>query len=118
MEKRRNQNELFQQQLTKERQKMEAQATTDRQKLEAALQQQIRKSVSQDYELGLVKQLSMRTHLGLDLASGVLLAASPWLFGFSDYVTTPHLVLGILEIGASLMTKTEPTTATVASMAR
>ncbi len=49
-EKRRNQNELFQQQLTKERQKMEAQATTDRQKLEAALQQQIRKSVSQDYE--------------------------------------------------------------------
>ncbi len=75
-------------------------------------------SLFTNYELGLVKQLSMRTHLGLDLASGVLLAASPWLFGFSDYVWTPHLVLGVLEIGASLMMKTEPTTATVASMAR
>lgn len=49
-EKRKNQNEIFQQQLLKEKQKLEAQAQSDRQKLENDLQQQIRKSVSQDYE--------------------------------------------------------------------
>lgn len=49
-EKRKNQNEIFQQQLQKEKQKLEAQAIADRQKLETELQQQIRKSISQDYE--------------------------------------------------------------------
>src|SRR3954471_20243509 len=61
-----------------------------------------------DYELGASKQVSMRTHLMIDLISGVLLAASPWLFGFADYVWAPHLILGIFEIGASLCTKTHP----------
>jgi hypothetical protein len=63
-----------------------------------------------DYELGLTRKVSMRSHLTIDLISGALLAASPWLFGFSDYVWEPHLILGILEIGASLMTKTVPGT--------
>lgn len=49
-EKRKNQNEIFQQQLQKEKQKLEAQAVNERQKLEADLQQQLRKSISQDYE--------------------------------------------------------------------
>jgi hypothetical protein len=65
-------------------------------------------SLFTDYELGAVHSLSMRTHLGLDLMSGILLAASPWIFGFNDYVYTPHLVLGIFEIGAALITKTHP----------
>jgi hypothetical protein len=65
-------------------------------------------SLVTDYELGASPQISMRTHLMLDLASGVLLALSPWIFGFSDYVWKPHLILGILEIGASLFTKTVP----------
>jgi len=65
-------------------------------------------SVMTDYELGLTRTLSMPTHLTLDLASGILLAASPWIFGFADYVYMPHLVLGIIEVGASLMTKREP----------
>ncbi|HYF30734.1 MAG TPA: SPW repeat protein [Chitinophagaceae bacterium] len=67
-------------------------------------------SLLTDYELGVSPQLSMRTHLGIDLFSGILLAASPWLFGFADYVYLPHLVLGIAEIGASLMTETKPKT--------
>lgn len=50
----------------------------------------------------------MRTHPGLDLASGVLLAASPWLFGFAGDVWAPHLIFGLLEIGAALMTKRSP----------
>ena len=65
-------------------------------------------SLMTDYELGVTKGLSMGTHLTLDLMSGVLLAASPWIFGFADYVYVPHLVLGILEIGASLMTQRTP----------
>ena len=65
-------------------------------------------SVMTDYELGLTRTLTMPTHLTLDLVSGILLAASPWIFGFADHVYLPHLVLGIIEIGASLMTKREP----------
>jgi hypothetical protein len=50
----------------------------------------------------------MRTHLMIDLMTGIFLAVSPWLFGFADEVYLPHLVLGILEVGAALFTKTEP----------
>lgn len=69
-------------------------------------------SLMTDYELGVSRAISMRTHLTLDLLSGILLAASPWIFGFADEVYGPHLVLGLLEIGASLMTKREPGTRT------
>jgi hypothetical protein len=67
-------------------------------------------SLFTDYELGVVRRLSMPTHLMLDLGSGILLAASPWLFGFSDYVWEPHLIVGLIEIGTSLMTRRVPDT--------
>lgn len=50
----------------------------------------------------------MRTHLMLDLAGGVVLAASAWVFGFADRVWLPHLVFGLLEFGAALTTRTTP----------
>lgn len=65
-------------------------------------------SLFTDYELGVVKSLSMPTHLWLDGLGGLLLAASPWLFGFHEYVWAPHLVLGVLEVGAALVTETRP----------
>jgi len=65
-------------------------------------------SLFTDYELGASRRLPMRTHLTLDLMSGALLAASPWIFGFNEYVYMPHLILGLAEMGASLMTKTHP----------
>jgi hypothetical protein len=65
-------------------------------------------SLMTDYELGIARVIPMPAHLGLDGLSGLLLAASPWLFGFSDYVYLPHLILGIAEIGAALMTETSP----------
>ncbi|NTS43543.1 DUF2130 domain-containing protein [Flavisolibacter sp. BT320] len=49
-EKRKKQNEIFQERLLQERQKMEQQAQAEKEKLQAELQQQIRKSVSQDFE--------------------------------------------------------------------
>lgn len=63
-------------------------------------------SLFTDYELSMSKAIPMSTHLTMDVAGGVLLAASPWLFGFADYVWVPHVVFGIGEIGAGLMTKT------------
>lgn len=65
-------------------------------------------SMITDYELGLLKIISMKVHLGIDLAAGIFLAASPWIFGFSEEVYLPHLILGILEVGASLMTQEHP----------
>jgi hypothetical protein len=67
-------------------------------------------SLLTDYELGMTNVISMRTHLMLDLMGGAILAASPWIFGFADYIWAPHLILGILEMGASLMTKQVPGT--------
>jgi hypothetical protein len=64
-------------------------------------------SLMTNYELGLSDNLSMRTHLTLDIMSGILLAASPWIFGFADLVYLPHLILGIAEIGAASLTTTK-----------
>ena len=66
-------------------------------------------SLLTDYEMGASRQISMRTHLMLDLIGGALLAASPWIFDFDEYVWQPHLIVGILEIGVALFTKRQPT---------
>jgi hypothetical protein len=65
-------------------------------------------SLMTNYEMGLSHTLSMRTHLTMDMVSGIFLALSPWIFGFNDYVYLPHLILGIAEVGAALMTETVP----------
>lgn len=65
-------------------------------------------SLMTDYELGLVKIIPMKGHLGLDLLAGLFLAASPWIFGFADRVFWPFVILGVLEIGATLMTSKHP----------
>lgn len=68
-------------------------------------------SLFTDYELGLVRKIPMPAHLMLDLGSGVLLAVSPWLFGFYEWVWAPHLVLGLVEVGAALVTERVPSEA-------
>jgi hypothetical protein len=62
-------------------------------------------SLLTNYELGLFKVLPFRVHLALDLIGGVFLAVSPWVFGFSERVWGPHLVVGLIEIGVALMTR-------------
>jgi hypothetical protein len=50
----------------------------------------------------------MTTHLWLDGLGGVLLAASPWIFGFDSRVWAPHVALGALLIAAAAVTDTIP----------
>ncbi len=66
-------------------------------------------SLLTNYELGVIKTIPMPVHLGLDVVGGIVLAISPWLFGFADDGWIPYLVLGILEIGAGIFTQTTPT---------
>lgn len=61
-------------------------------------------SLLTNYELGFLKIIPMKGHLALDIFSGIFLAGSPWLLGFAEIVYMPHLVLGIIEIGAALFT--------------
>lgn len=68
-------------------------------------------SVMTNYELGLVKIIPLKMHLMLDYVASLFLAASPFLFGFSDEPINawlPHVVVGLGYFVASLMTKTEP----------
>lgn len=62
-------------------------------------------SVFTAYELGVLHILPMSLHLILDGAAGALLAASPFLLGFSDQVYLPHLLFGLFSVAASLVTR-------------
>ena len=47
------------------------------------------------YEGGLYPVFSMRVHYLFDFMVAVLVATSPWLFGFRDFVYKPHLFIGL-----------------------
>ncbi len=51
-----------------------------------------------NYELGPIRLIPMPVHLAIDVLSGIVLAVSPWVFGFAPFVYLPHLILGISEI--------------------
>ncbi|WP_162427207.1 SPW repeat protein [Pontibacter pudoricolor] len=61
-----------------------------------------------DFELGLIRRIPMQSHLMVDLVLGVILALSPWLFQFNNYVYLPHLIIGVFSILASLTTHRVP----------
>jgi hypothetical protein len=65
-------------------------------------------SLMTNYELGLFPLVPMRFHLGFDVVAGAVLALSPWLFGFAGQGWVPHLVLGLVLVGAGLCTATVP----------
>jgi len=60
------------------------------------------------YEYSLAKVIPLPAHLGIDAASGLLLAVSPWLFGFAGVIWWPHLLFGVLEIVVVLLSKRHP----------
>jgi hypothetical protein len=46
----------------------------------------------------------------MDMIAGIFLAASPWIFGFADYVWAPHVIVGVGEVLVVALSKTVPTT--------
>jgi hypothetical protein len=62
-------------------------------------------SLFTDYEFSLANVIPVPAHLGMDALAGVVLAVSPWVFGFADAVWKPHVIVGVLEMGAALTTK-------------
>ena len=56
------------------------------------------------YELSVAKLIPLKVHLGVDVASGALLAVSPWLFGFAGVIWWPHLLVGLMERAVVVMT--------------
>jgi hypothetical protein len=60
------------------------------------------------YEDGVVGWIPMPIHLWLDGIGGLLLALSPWIFGFADLIWWPHVFVGIAEISVALLTQTRP----------
>lgn len=61
-------------------------------------------SLLTNYELSLTKLVPLPVHLGVDVASGALLAVSPWLFGFASIIWWPHLLVGLMEIAVAAFT--------------
>ncbi|GEN77334.1 SPW repeat protein [Chryseobacterium hagamense] len=62
-------------------------------------------SLFTDYEYGLARMIPYKVHLAIDFTAGTLLLISPWLFGFSDRVYLPHVILGTFELVAVLMSR-------------
>lgn len=68
-------------------------------------------SIFTDYEWGIFKKLSMPYHLTIDFLAAVFLAASPFIFGFSDESANawvPHVVVGITVILVVAVSQTRP----------
>ncbi len=66
-------------------------------------------SLLTDYELGISRRIPMSTHLLLDALGGIVLIVWPFVFGVDDSTTrTVMIILGVFEIGASLITQTVP----------
>ncbi len=64
------------------------------------------------YEWGAIRVLGMPYHLVFDVLASLLLAASPWLFGFYDpsalNVWLPHVVVGVAVIIVVIFSKPQP----------
>ncbi|HEX8679242.1 MAG TPA: hypothetical protein VF683_04755 [Chthoniobacterales bacterium] len=75
-------------------------------------------ALSTNYELGVVKFLSMRAHLIIDYLMGLLFLVSPFAFGFINgpkHQWLPHICFGVFALAAGLTTKKEPTHGAVAA---
>ncbi len=62
-------------------------------------------SLLTDYELGLLPVLSMPAHLAVDMALGLFLIASPWIFGFAGTILWPHLMFGAASLVIPTLTR-------------
>jgi len=69
-------------------------------------------SLMTNYELGLMHVLPMHVHLWADALVGLVLALSPWIFGYADDTGTngwlPAVIIGIVELGTAAMSDPWP----------
>ncbi|MCO6430162.1 MAG: SPW repeat protein [Deltaproteobacteria bacterium] len=68
-------------------------------------------AVSTNYEVGIFRLISMRTHIVADYLLGGVLALSPWLFGFSNLPARywlPHLIVGAAIVLVAAVTEPVP----------
>lgn len=63
-----------------------------------------------NYELGVIRKISIINHQMADKTIGVLLAISPWIIGFDDVVYAPHMIMGFISIAVPTFTKKITTT--------
>jgi hypothetical protein len=63
-----------------------------------------------NFELGLVKKIGMANHLMIDNGLGVILAITPWIFGFFQITYGLHLVAGIIIFAFGMFSNTLTTT--------
>jgi hypothetical protein len=61
-----------------------------------------------DHEVGAVKFMDMKAHLLVDIAAGVMLAASPWLLNLNPKSRLPFAALGLGIAAMGLLTSTRP----------
>lgn len=59
-----------------------------------------------DFRFSIIRVIPLKWHLIFDLAAGIFLLLSPWIFDFYRHVYMPHVVFGALQIAASLLTAT------------
>lgn len=67
-------------------------------------------SVGTDYELGIVRMLSMRAHLAIDYVVALTFLASPFVFGFINgprHQWLPHLGAAVFVLVVTTLTRTE-----------
>jgi SPW repeat len=63
--------------------------------------------LSTRWRMGVVKLLSLGAHRMMDILVAVVAIVSPFVFGFSDNgaATRFFIIMGVLELGATLMTR-------------
>ena len=61
-----------------------------------------------DFELGVLRKMSIPLHLWLDGILGLVVAVSPWLLSFDQDVWLPHVLVGIVIMVAAFFTDTVP----------
>jgi hypothetical protein len=79
-------------------------------------------SIMTNYELGLMHVVPMHMHLWADAIAGIVLALSPWIFGYANDTGTngwlPALILGLVELGTAAMSDPWPERSDVAERER
>ena len=60
-------------------------------------------SLFTDYDYSVAKVIPLRIHMGFDVASGIALMVSPWLFGYVNAIRggdlAVHFIFGLAVIG-------------------